>query len=155
MAKGSEQFCDQQSKRRYTYRADEALLVPFGPQRIDRDFWYWLSTRFALRLVKPDMASLAVRMTLVYDKRVGLANIVLLSAFGPRRRRLGRVEKRVAAFGAEEVQLVVISLAEHVVVERDEAVLDDGGLAVKAVVGEFLGVSGKPLLARTSIALTS
>ncbi len=64
-------------------------------------------------------------------KRVGLLGIV----------RTRRVEEWITAFRAEKVQLVIVTLAEVCIVERDKARVNDGCLAMKAVVGKFLVVS--------------
>jgi hypothetical protein len=74
------------------------------------------------------MTPLAVRVPAVNRKRIRLFRIV----------RARGIEEWIAAFRAEKVQLVIVPLAEVVVVERDEARIDNGCLAVKALVGEFL-----------------
>lgn len=77
--------------------------MPLCAQRIDCDVWNWLLAGFTLGLVEPNVTPLAVRVTLVDDKRVGLADVVVCAALGAGRGRFGRVEEWVAAFGAEEV----------------------------------------------------
>jgi hypothetical protein len=84
------------------------------------------------------VAALAVRVTLVH----GEADVIVLEravagdgeveptvTLGARARRR---EERVAALGAEEVLLVVRPLAERIVVERDEALVNDRRLAMVA-----------------------
>lgn len=70
-----------------------------------------------------------------------------LDEFRARRRGFRGIEEWVAAFAAEEVELVVGALAESGVVDGDEAVVDDGGFAVVAF--------GCELLTRKTISLGS
>lgn len=80
--------------------------------------------------MQPQVTPLAVRMTPMNGKRVRL---VFCAAAG-----FGGVEKGVAAFRAEKVKLVIVPLAEEIVVERDEARVDNGSFTVMALMGEFL-----------------
>lgn len=89
------------------------------------------------------MARLAVRVPAEHgEPDAGVVRKVAVAADrhagGARGARGGGREERVAALGAEEVLLVVRSLAEPVVVERDEALVDDRRLAVVAPWREYL-----------------
>ena len=72
------------------------------------------------------MATFAVRVASIDGKGVGL--------FGLR----AWLEKRVAAFAAEKVLLMVRALAKGLVVDGHVARVNDGCLAMKALMGVFL-----------------
>jgi hypothetical protein len=86
------------------------------------------------------VTSLAIWMTFLYHKRIRLFLFGLGRAgtFGPWRRRARRVEERITAFRAKEMEFVVESLAENWVIECNESRLDNGCLAVVASMCEFL-----------------
>jgi hypothetical protein len=79
-------------------------------------------------------------MAFLYHERIRLFLFGLGRAgtFGPWRRRARRVEERITAFRAEEMEFMVESLAEDWVVQCNESRLDNGCLAVMASMCEFL-----------------
>jgi hypothetical protein len=60
--------------------------------------------------VKSKVALFTVWVTFVYNERISLAIVCASSA---RSRRFRGIEERIAALGAEEVEFVVESLAQH------------------------------------------
>lgn len=124
-----------------THRTNKTPWVPLGPHRANRHIGDRIPARSALGLVQPQMAPLAVRVSLVDDEVVRLPLSVTLVHGSAGRTRLGWVEEGIAAFRAEEVELVVEPLAEDFVVEGDEARVDDGRAAVVAPMGEALGLA--------------
>jgi hypothetical protein len=86
------------------------------------------------------MAPLAIRVTLLNYECVGLFLFWLIrtASFCSWGGGLGRVQKRITAFRAKEMELVVVPLAKHRIVQSDEARLDDWGLAMMTAMGEFL-----------------
>ena len=123
--------------------------MPFRAHGTDGHIRDRLRAAFALGLEQSQMTSFAVRMTFMDHKCVGLACVggivasfsaaaVLAPELCARRGRMGRIEEWVAAFGAEEMQLVVVSFAQVGVVQRDKARVNDGCFAMETFVGEFL-----------------
>ena len=123
-----------------TYATDKALFMPFCTHGADGDVGYWECTCSTFRFVKPQMTVLAVGMTLVNDECVCLSFVLvgMSGGFCTWRGRFGRVEKGIATFRAEEVKLVIVSLSENLVFERDKPGIDDGCFAMVAFVSEFL-----------------
>lgn len=99
--------------------------------------------------MQPQMTSFAVWVTFMNHEFVCLSIFfltiraaALFALFCSRGRRFGRVQERIAAFGAEKMQLVVVPLSQDFIVQGDEARFDDWGLAVMAVMGKFLFLRG-------------
>lgn len=94
--------------------------------------------------MQPQMTSFAVWVTFMNHKFVCLSifflaiRATLFALFCSRSRRFGWVQERIAAFGAEKVQLVVIPLSQDFIVQGNEARFDDWCLAMMAVMGKFL-----------------
>ena len=55
-----------------THLADKTLLMPFPSHRLDCQVRYRQLAPFALWLVQPQITPLAVRMSFLYNKRIGL-----------------------------------------------------------------------------------
>jgi hypothetical protein len=122
--------------------------VPLASQRLHKLPADPLPTPFTLRRVQLHMAPIAVRMALVQIDVHLLFFFLLSIGLRPVDRGLGvwvsegfgRVEEGVAAFGAEEVELVIVAWgrAEGGVGEGEEAGVDDGRFAGVAAGGEEL-----------------
>ena len=100
-----------------TNHANKALVMPLLAHRFQHIALDRLVAPFAPRLVQVDVALLAVRKAFVHDKRFSDRSRGRLVAFALSWLAQGfRVDERVAAFRAEEVELVVEALAQGLVV---------------------------------------
>ena len=119
-------------------RADKARRVPHGAHGADVCIGDGLAAGLAPRPVQPDMARLAVRVALVHVEWAHEIAQLLRVVAQVRRLSVLGVDKGLAAAGAEKVQLMVGAPAERL--DRDEALVDDGRLAVVAPPREELVV---------------
>jgi len=136
--------------------AQEAVRMPLVAERVDdlvREDGIFTSS--AAGLVKADMATFAIRVTLVHHKCLApmlhppivIDDEVRIRIGAGHAARRARIQERVSAISTEEVHLVVVPhsfrrlllvraalrIADKVgIVDGDIALIDDGGAAVEA-----------------------
>lgn len=134
-----------------TYGTAEALPVKFPTES-----FYGLHTvpnallaPFAFRGAESYVTRLAIRVSLVHSEAdiVVLKFAITLECDAPRTLFCltidARRQKRVAAFRAEEMLLMICALSEFWVIKGNEAFVHDRGLAVIASWGETLDYRSK------------
>lgn len=136
----SRQYTSRAKVQTKTHLAHETPPTPLAPQRFNSSNAVsdTLLARLALWQPKSHVASLAVRVTLVYRKaniivdKVAISrNVQLTPAPKRQRERTTRREEWVPTLSTEKVLFVVHTFTESGIVERDEPLVDDGSLAVE------------------------
>ena len=132
------------SHNQITHGTGEAFPTPLPTECLDglHAMADALLAFLAFGHTQPDMARLAVWMAFVNGEPdvvlCAHGEFTITSERARRRARRRGGKEWVSALGAEEVLLVVRALAKLGVVKRDEAFVDDGGLAVVTSWGKFL-----------------
>jgi hypothetical protein len=150
-SKGRPQFCKShlnvpipKATETITHRADKTPPTPLSAKRLHCPLPITNALLAALALwhSQTNVTCLAVGVALVDRELDAIFHERAVScnseAFGLRHRRVSRWEKRIAAFGTEEVLLVICTFSKTGIVERDETLVDDCGLAVVASRSIFL-----------------